>query len=70
MTDIDMSTGSTTDYLVALIVFWTVIVVGGLVIYRYVWPAAERTYKASAEWVHYAICIYRDSLRTTKERKS
>lgn len=58
MTDIDMSTGSTVDYLVALIVFWTVFVATFLVYVRYIWPVVDRVYWGTAKKLYWVLREY------------
>lgn len=55
MSDIDMSTGTASDYLVALIVFWTVLVAATLFTYRYVWPVVEHMYWTMAKKLYWAL---------------
>ncbi len=63
MTDIDLATGSNTDYLVALVVFWAIFVVVFLVFVRYVWPMVEHMYWTAAKKLYWALRNYCHSNR-------
>ena len=64
MTDLEVTYGTNADYMVSLVVFWVVLVVGVLFIYRYVWPMLVHMYWHTAARIYWAC---RNNIEATRK---